>query len=88
MIAKMERGIVVTRTMGFGFDPVTGNFSRGAQGFYVENGKFVHPVSEITISRNLDAIFRGITAIANDLYFDASITCPSFLVDEMTVSGE
>jgi PmbA protein len=87
LLQGIERGLYVTRMMGFGFDPTTGNFSRGAEGFLIENGELGHPVSEVTVSRNLDELLRGIDKIANDLEWKTSIAAPSFRVDEMTVAG-
>jgi PmbA protein len=87
LLRGIERGLYVTSMMGFGFDPVTGNFSRGASGFLIENGELTVPVSEITISRNLDELLKGIDAVANDLEHRASIAAPSFRVDHMTISG-
>ncbi|PRP99573.1 TldD/PmbA family protein [Enhygromyxa salina] len=87
LLRGIERGLFVTSMMGFGFDPVTGNFSRGASGFLIENGELTVPVSEVTISRNLDELLKGIDAVANDLEHRASISAPSFRVDHMTVSG-
>ena len=83
----IERGLYVTRMMGFGFDPTTGNFSRGAEGFLIENGELGDPVGEITISRNLDDMLAGIDKVADDLEHKTSIASPSFRVDEMTVAG-
>lgn len=87
LLKGIERGLFVTRMMGFGFDPTTGNFSRGAEGFLIENGELGRPVSEVTVSRNLDELLRGIDKIANDLELKTSIAAPSFRVDEMTVAG-
>ena len=87
LIAGIERGLYVTRMMGFGFDPVTGTFSRGAEGFLIEDGRLTRPVGEITISRNLDEILHGIDCIANDLDHRTSTASPSFRVDHMTVAG-
>lgn len=87
LLEGIERGLFVTRMMGFGFDPTTGNFSRGAEGFLIENGELGRPVSEVTVSRNLDELLRGIDKIANDLELKTSIAAPSFRVDEMTVAG-
>jgi PmbA protein len=87
LLAGIERGLYVTRMMGFGFDPTTGNFSRGAEGFLIENGELGRPVSEVTVSRNLDELLRGIDKIANDLELKTSVSSPSFRVDEMTVAG-
>lgn len=87
LLRGIERGLYVTRMMGFGFDPTTGNFSRGAEGFLIENGELGRPVSEVTVSRNLDELLRGIDKVANDLELKTSIAAPSFRVDEMTVAG-
>ncbi len=87
LLEGIETGLYVSRMMGFGFDAVTGTFSRGAEGFLIENGKLTRPVGEITISRNLDDILLGIDAIANDLDHRTSTAAPSFRVDQMTVAG-
>lgn len=87
LLEGIERGLYVTSMMGFGFDPVTGNFSRGASGFLIENGELTVPVSEITVSRNLDELLRGIDMVADDLDHRAAVSSPSFRVDHMTISG-
>jgi PmbA protein len=87
LLQGIERGLYVTSMMGFGFDPVTGNFSRGASGFLIENGELTVPVSEVTVSRNLDELLRGIDMIADDLDHRAAVSSPSFRVDYMTISG-
>lgn len=88
LLKGIERGLYVTRMMGYGFDPTTGNFSRGAEGFLIEHGEKTRPVSGVTISRNLDELLQGIDAVANDLVFKTSIASPSFRVDAMTVAGD
>lgn len=87
LIAKTERGLLVTEMMGFGFNAVTGDFSRGAGGFWIEDGKISHPVSEVTISSNLDTMLQGIDLVANDLDLKSSTASPSFRVKSMTLSG-
>ncbi len=87
LLKGIKRGLLVERMMGFGFDPTTGNFSRGAEGFLIEDGEIGPPVGEITVSRNLDELLKGIDMIANDLEHKTSVTSPSFRVDEMTVAG-
>jgi PmbA protein len=87
LLKGIDNGLYVVRMMGFGFDPVTGSFSRGAEGFRIVNGELAEPVGEITISRNLDDLLRGIDLVANDLEHKTSVTSPSFRVDEMTVAG-
>ena len=87
LIASTERGLYVTEMMGFGFNPMTSDFSRGASGFWIENGKFAFPVSEITISSTLDAMLKGIDGIASDLRLITSIAAPTFRTAKMTISG-
>ncbi|MDH5670832.1 MAG: TldD/PmbA family protein [Myxococcales bacterium] len=88
LVASTERALYVTEMMGFGFNGVTGDFSRGAAGFLIEGGKRVHPVSEVTISLNLDDLFARIDAVANDLDHETAICTPTFRVSEMTVAGK
>lgn len=88
MVAQTERGLLVTEMMGFGFNAVTGDFSRGAGGFWIEDGRIAHPVSEVTISSNLDAMLRGIDLVGSDLELKTSTAAPSFRVRGMTISGD
>lgn len=87
IIARTERGLLVTEMMGFGFNAITGDFSRGAAGFYIEDGRIAFPVSEVTISSNLDRMLQGIDLVGNDLELKSSTASPSFRVDAMTISG-
>jgi PmbA protein len=73
--------------MGQGINLVTGDYSRGAAGYWVENGEIVHPVEEITIAGNLRDIFKGIVAMGNDVLVRGSRSCGSILVDNMTIAG-
>ena len=73
--------------MGFGFNPVTGDFSRGAAGFWIENGELTFPVSEVTIAANFDEILKRIDAVADDLKLRTSTAAPTFRVSHMTVAG-
>ena len=73
--------------MGFGFTAITGDFSRGASGFWIENGKRMFPVEEVTLSSNLDTMLKGIDAIANDLDLRSSISSPTFRIAGMTLAG-
>jgi PmbA protein len=73
--------------MGFGFNPVTGDFSRGAAGFWIENGELAFPVSEITISSTLDAMLKAIDAVGDDLELKTSTASPTLRVSGMTISG-
>ena len=87
LIADTKHGLYVTNMMGFGFNAVTGDFSRGASGFLIRDGELAEPVSEVTISLNLDELFQRIDAVANDLKHRTSITSPSFRVSSMTLAG-
>lgn len=88
IIASTKRGLYVTSLMGFGFNPVTGDFSRGAAGFWIEDGRFVHPVSEVTISSNLDTMLKNIDGIGNDADVKSSIIAPTFRISSMTIAGQ
>lgn len=87
LIKDTKRGLYVTAMMGFGFNPVTGDFSRGAQGFWIENGELTFPVSEVTIAANFDEILKRIDAVADDLDLKTSTAAPSFRVSHMTLAG-
>lgn len=87
LIADTKHGLYVTRMMGFGFNGVTGDFSRGASGFLIQDGELTDPVSEVTISLNLDQILQRIDAVANDLEYRTAITSPTFRVSAMTLAG-
>lgn len=87
IIASTKRGLYVTDMMGFGFNPVTGDFSRGASGFWIEDGKLAHPVSEVTISLNVDDLFQRIDAIGDDLDLRTATAAPTFRVSSMTIAG-
>ncbi len=66
---------------------VTGDYSRGAAGLWIENGELTYPVQEITIAGNLREIFKNITAIGNDLEFRSSTACPTLRIDGMMIAG-
>ncbi|MBW2462507.1 MAG: TldD/PmbA family protein, partial [Deltaproteobacteria bacterium] len=87
LVGSTRSGLYVTEMMGFGFNAVTGYFSRGAGGFWIEDGELAYPVSEITISLNLDDLLKRIDAVANDLDLRTSIASPSFRVSAMTIAG-
>lgn len=87
IVRKVERGLYVTDMMGFGFNPVTGDFSRGAGGFWIENGERAFPVSEITISANFDDLWKRVDAVGDDLDLRSSTACPTFRVSRMTIAG-
>jgi PmbA protein len=87
LIADTKHGLYVTGMMGFGFNAVTGDFSRGASGFLIQDGELSHPVSEVTISLNLDQLLQRIDAVADDLDQRTAIASPTFRVSSMTLAG-
>ena len=87
MLRKLGTGLFVTELMGQGVNYVTGDYSRGASGFWVENGRIAYPVQEITIAGNLRQMFMGIQAVGADAYTYGAKTVGSVLVDRMTVAG-
>jgi len=87
MLRKLDRGLFVIELMGQGVNPVTGDYSRGAAGFWVERGRIVHPVNEITIAGNLKQMFKGIAAVGADAYTTGGKTIGSVLVDSMKIAG-
>ena len=88
IIASTPRGLYVTELLGYGFNPVTGDFSRGAAGFWIEGGKLDFPVGEITISGNLDAMLKNIDAVGSDLDLRTATAAPTLRISNMTISGE
>ena len=88
MIGGVKNGFFVTELIGFGVNTVTGDYSRGAAGLWIENGELTYAVSEVTIAGNLKEMLLGIEAIADNLEFRGSIAAPSLLIREMTVSGK
>ncbi len=87
LLKQTGRGLYVTSLMGFGFNPVTGDFSRGAQGFWIEGGELTFPVSEITIAANFDEILKRIDLVADDLELRSSTAAPTFRVSHMMLAG-
>ena len=88
IIGDITEGLYVTEFLGFGVNLVTGDFSRGASGLWIENGEFSFPVEEITVAGNLKEMFRNVSAIGNDLEFRSSIAAPTLRIEGMTVAGE
>jgi PmbA protein len=88
ILRSVPAGLYVTELIGQGVNMVTGDYSRGASGLWIENGELTFPVQEITIAGNLKEIFRNITAIGNDLEFRGSVASPTLRVDGMTIAGE
>ena len=87
MIRSLGRGLLVTELMGQGVNPVTGDYSRGASGYWVEGGEIRFPVEEITIAGNLRDIFKGIATIGSDVVTRSGRTSGSILVENMTIAG-
>ena len=87
LVRTMGRGLLVTELMGQGINLVTGDYSRGAAGFWVEGGEIRQPVEEITIAGNLRDMFRSITAVGRDVLARGSHECGSILIDRMTIAG-
>ncbi|HVT62799.1 MAG TPA: metallopeptidase TldD-related protein, partial [Legionellaceae bacterium] len=88
LLTTMNRGLLVTELMGQGVNILTGDYSRGACGFWVENGVIQHPVEEITIAGNLKDMLKHIVAIGTDINPNSSTHCGSILIEEMTVAGD
>jgi PmbA protein len=87
IVAGVERGLYVTDLIGFGVDLVSGDYSQGAAGQWIEKGRLVHPVHEVTIAGNLNQMLRDVDAVGDDLEFRGSTASPTLRVRKMTVSG-
>ncbi len=85
---KVGRGLFVTELIGFGVNMVTGDYSRGAAGLWIEGGEPAFPVSEITIAGNLNQMLMDIAYVGNDLEFRGSVNSPTLVIGEMTISGQ
>jgi PmbA protein len=88
IIASTERGLLVTELIGMGFNPITGDYSRGAAGLWIEAGEIVGPVEEITIAGNLSEMLMDIDAIGSDLLWLGSTASPSVRISKMMIAGE
>jgi PmbA protein len=88
LLKMMGTGLLVTELLGHGINMVTGDYSRGAAGFWVENGVIVHPVEEITIAGNLQTMLKQIVAVGNDVLVQGSKQVGSILIENMTVAGD
>ena len=86
LMADIDTGFYVTEVMGFGLNPVTGDYSRGASGFWIDHGELAYPVSEVTIAGNVKDMFRNLIA-ADDLTFRYGTDAPTVRIDAMTVAG-
>ncbi len=87
LLKRMDRGLLVTELMGQGVNPVTGDYSRGATGFWVEDGTLQYPVEEITIAGNLREMFGQLVAVGNDTDIPGSVRTGSWLIERMTIAG-
>ena len=88
MISGIDEGFLVTELIGFGINNVTGDYSRGAAGLWIENGEIAYPVEEVTVAGNLKDIFQNIAAIGNDVDPRRSTRCGSILVEGLTIAGD
>ncbi len=88
IIASTQRGLLVTELIGMGFNPVTGDYSRGAAGLWIEGGEVVGPVEELTIAGNLAEMLMEIDAIGSDILWRGSIASPSVRISKMMIAGE
>ncbi len=88
LLARMGRGLLVTELLGQGINYVTGDYSRGAAGFWIENGRIAYPVEEITIAGNLRNMLAGIVAVGNDVHVRGTKQTGSILLERMTIAGE
>jgi len=87
IIRSVKQGLYVTELIGFGVNMVTGDYSRGAAGFWIENGELAYPVEEITIAGNLKRMFADIEMVGTDLEFRSRIASPTIKISEMTIAG-
>ena len=88
IIKGIDGGLYVTSTMGSGLNEATGDYSVGAEGFWIEKGELSHPVSQVTISGNFLDVFKNIVEVGNDLYMMDSTFAPTIKISQMTVSGK
>jgi PmbA protein len=87
IIGSVQSGFYLTEMIGFGVNLVTGDYSRGAGGMWIENGEFAHPVQEVTIAGNLKEMFRAVEMVGNDLHWRSSVASPTLKIAEMTIAG-
>ena len=87
IIASTERGLLVTELIGMGFNPVTGDYSRGAVGHWIEHGEIAYPVEEITIAGNFADMLLNIDAVGSELLWLSRVASPPLRIAQMTVAG-
>ena len=88
LMRELGTGLLVTELMGQGVNGVTGDYSRGASGYWVENGALSYPVHEITIAGNLKDMYKNIVGLGTDVDVRGGVRCGSILISEMTIAGE
>ena len=88
MLALMGRGLLVTELMGQGVNGVTGDYSRGATGFWVEDGRIAYPVHEVTVAGNLRDMYRTMVDVGSDMDTRGGVRVGSVLLEEMTIAGD
>jgi PmbA protein len=88
LISEIDRGLLVTELIGMGFNPTTGDYSRGAAGLWIEKGEIVHPVEEITIAGNLGEMLEHVDRVGSELVWRGRIAAPPLRIEKMTVAGE
>ncbi len=88
MLKQLDKGVLVTELMGQGVNMLTGDYSRGASGFWVENGQIQYPVEEITIAGNLKDMFKNMVSVGNDVDYRGNIRTGSILIEQMSIAGE
>ncbi|HEY5649167.1 MAG TPA: metallopeptidase TldD-related protein, partial [Nitrospiria bacterium] len=87
IIRSVDRGLYVVELIGFGVNHVTGDYSRGAVGLWIENGELSHPIEEVTIAGNLKDILMNIEMVGNDLEFRGNLASPTLKISNMIVAG-
>ncbi len=88
IISETKKGLLLTEVTGYGINPVNGNFSGGASGFWLEDGKILHPVKGLTVAGTADEILNGIDMVADDLDLNRILTVPTFRIRELQIGGE
>ncbi len=88
ILKGVKQGLLVTEFLGFGVNLVTGDFSRGASGMWIENGELAYPVEEITVAGNLGEMFSNVAEIGSDLIWRGAVACPTLRIEGMTIAGE
>jgi len=88
IIADIKQGLYVVDLLGFGVNLVTGDYSRGATGIWIENGELTYPVEEITVAGNLKEMLNNIVEVGSDLEFRSAVAAPTLRIDGMTIAGE